>query len=252
MKTYLLVIIFFVGNLFFSQQKISGKIMSENDMVISSVMVVNISNDKKAYSDSAGNFTIEGSSNDELRFIKSGYERISKKIIDPEVGIKIILIRIPEEIEEVEIISLTGDLKKDSRRLTKIDKVAELQKSIGLPKAPEVQREAVPTWGSVFAMGIPNIFDLYKMVSGDARRMKALYKFEDTHRYIDWLVSRTDEDYFKELSIPKDNIKEFLGYAFLQNPRSVDFIKDENINGALFEIEKAAPEYVERLKNKTK
>lgn len=251
-KLFCLILVFFALAMMFSQQKITGKTMSENDMVMSNVLVVNISNDKKTYSDSAGNFIIDGSFNDELRFIKPGYERGSKKIIDPEAEIIISLIRIPEEIEEVEIISHTGDLKIDSRRLTKIDKADELQKSIGLPKAPEVQREAIPTWGSVFAMGIPNIFDLYKMVSGDARRKKALYKFEDAHRYMDWVISRTDEDYFTELSIPKDNIKEFLGYAFLQNPRCIDFVKQENISGALFEIEKTVPEYVKRLENKTK
>lgn len=252
MKTKLLVILFFTSNLIFAQQKISGKVMSENDMIISSVLVINISNDQKAYSDASGNFTVKGSANDELRFVKAGYERVSKRIVNPEMVLDITLIRIPEEIEEVEIISITGDLEIDSRRLTKVDKVAELQNSIGLPKAPEVQRETVPTWASVFAMGIPNIFDLYKMVSGDARRMKALYKFEDTHRYMDWVISRTDDDYFAELNIPKENIKEFLGFAFLQYPFSLDHIKDENINGALFEIEKAAPEFVQRLKNRNK
>jgi hypothetical protein len=69
---------------------------------------------------------------------------------------------------------------------------------------------------------------------------------------MNWVISRTDDDYFAELNIPKDNIKEFLGFAFLQYPISLDHIKDENITGALFEIEKAAPEYVKRLENRNK
>lgn len=251
MKTYLLIILFFAGNLFFAQ-KISGKVMSENDMVISSVLVVNISNDKKTFSDAIGNFSVEGSSNDELRFVKVGYERVSKKVTDPEADLKITLIRIPEEIEEVEIIDISGNIKSDSRRLAKVDRRNELQNSIGLPKAPVVQREIVPTWKTVFSRGIPNIFQLYKMLSGDARRMRSLYKFEDASRYMDWVIGRTDDDYFTELNIPKDNIKEFLGFAFLQYPISLDHIKDENINGVLFEIEKAAPEYVKRLENRNK
>lgn len=252
MKRQLLILLFFIGNLFFAQQKISGKVMSENDMVISSVLVVNISNDKKTYSDATGNFAVEGSSNDELRFVKIGYERVSKKVTDPEADLKITLIRIPEEIEEVEIINTSGDIKSDSRRLAKVDRRVELQNSIGLPKAPAVQREVVPTWKTVFSRGIPNIFQLYKMLSGDARRMRSLYKFEDASRYMNWVIIRTDDDYFAELNIPKDKIKEFLGFAFLQYPICLDHIKDENITGALFEIEKAAPEYVKRLENRNK
>ena len=76
---------------------------------------------------------------------------------------------------------------------------------MGLPKAPEVSREAIPTWGSVFAMIIPNIFDLYKMISGDARRMKSLYKYEDAQRDIEWIIDRTDDAYFEEQGIPKDH-----------------------------------------------
>ncbi len=76
-----------------------------------------------------------------IRFSKVGYERASKKISAYDSSLNIILIRIPEEIEEVEILNLTGDLNKDSKRLAKEDKVAKLQKDIGLPKPPEVARE---------------------------------------------------------------------------------------------------------------
>ena len=240
----------------FSQNKISGKILSENDMVISNVLVVNVSNDKKTYSDAAGNFVIEGFVDDEIRFSKAGYDRVSKKIFDYHSPLNVILIRIPEEIKEVEILNLTGDLNKDSRILAKEDKVAKLQKDIGLPRPPEVAREKAPELSDAFVIGFPmaaiNIDALYKVVSGDARRMKNLYKFEDLQRHLKWVTSRLDSEYFINLQIPENKIPEFLQFAFLENPRSLDFVKAKNINGVIFEIEKVIPTYIERMKSQTK
>ena len=246
-KVFLTILSVFSFGTLFSQQKITGKITSENEMIINSVLVVNISKDKKVNSDTEGNFTIEAVPGDEIRFLKKGYERNSHIVLDQNAFLKIILIRIPEEIEEVEIITITGDLEKDSKRLTKIDKAEELRKSIGLPKAPDVARERIPTWRSVFAIGIPNIFDLYKMLSGDARRMKSLYKYDDTQRYADFITTRTENEYFEELGIPKEDIRQFLEYSFIENPIVVDYIKNKNIVAALFEIEKTVPKFVERI-----
>jgi hypothetical protein len=240
----------------FSQQKISGRVLSENDMVIGNVLVVNISNDKKTYSDVSGNFAIEASVNDEIRFSKAGYERFSKTIFDYDSSLNIILIRIPEEIKEVEILNLTGDLNKDSKRLAKEDKVAKLQKDIGLPRPPEVAREKAPELSDAFVIGFPmaaiNIDALYKVISGDARRMKNLYRFEDLQRHLKWVLSRLDSDYFTNQGIAENQIREFLQFAFLENPRTLEFVKAKNINGAVFEIEKVIPKYIERVKSQTK
>lgn len=240
----------------FSQQKISGKTISENDMVITHVLVVNISNDKKTYSDAEGNFEIEASVNDEIRFSKAAYERTSKRVFDFNSQLNVVLIRIPEEIKEVEILNLTGDLNKDSKRLTREDKVATLQKNIGLPKPPEVAREKAPELSDAFVIGFPmaaiNVDALYKVISGDARRMKTMYKYEDLQRHMKWVVSRLDAEYFINLGIPENRIREFLEFAFLENPRSLEFVKAKNINGTIFEIERTIPKYTERLKKQTK
>jgi hypothetical protein len=261
MKSYFLKIFFFILVFFslavmFSQQKISGRILSENDMVISNVLVINVSNDKKTYSDATGNFTIEANLNDEIRFSKAGYERASKKIFDYNSPINVLLIRIPEEIKEVEILNLTGDLNKDSKRLAKEDKFAKLQKDIGLPRPPEIAREKAPELSDAFVIGFPmaaiNIDALYKVISGDARRMKNLYKFEDLQRHLKWVVSRLDSKYFSSLGISEEKINEFLQFAFLENPQSLDFVKSKNINGVVFEIEKVIPKYIERMRSQTK
>lgn len=255
-KIFFLILTLFVLNNLFSQQKISGKIISENDMFITNVFVVNISNYKKTYSDAAGNFEIEASLNDEIRFSKVGYERASKRIFNYNSPLNVVLIRIPEEIKEVEILNLTGDLNKDSKKLSKDDKVARLHKDIGLPRPPEVAREKAPELSDAFVIGFPaaaiNIDALYKVISGDARRMKTLYKYEDLQRHLKWVVSRLDAEYFVSLGIPEERIREFLEFAFLENPRSLDFVKSKNINGTIFEIEKAIPKFNERVKSQAK
>ena len=54
-----------------------------------------------------------------------------------------LFLRMIEEIEEVKVSSLklTGDLNKDSKSLTKIDKTAQVEKAVGIPGPPEKPRE---------------------------------------------------------------------------------------------------------------
>lgn len=131
-----------------------------------------------------------------------------------------------------------------------------MQKDIGLPKAPEVAREKAPELSDAFVVGFPmaaiNIDALYKVISGDARRMKNLYRFEDLQRHLKWVVSRLDTEYFTNQGISENQIREFLQFAFLENPRTLDFVKAKNINGTVFEIEKVIPKYIERVRSQTK
>ncbi len=254
-KIFLLILVVFSTCTFFSQQKISGRIFSENDMIVSSVLVVNISNDKKTYSDSAGNFEIEGSVNDEIRFSKIGYERASKRVFDYNSSLNVVLNKIPIEIEEVEILKLTGDLNKDSKRLAKEDKVAKLQKEIGLPKAPEKPREVPAEIEKVLiaaAFGNVDVQAVYDLISGKSRRQKRWYKYEDVQDDIAWLRKRTDDVFFVESEIPAERIPEFLEFSFLMKPDIRLAIKAKNLSRAMLGIEDVIPIYVGRLKkNKT-
>jgi hypothetical protein len=251
MRKNFTVIFFFLTIYSFGQQKITGKTLSENDMIVASVLVVNISNDQKVYSNSQGEFSIEGSEKDEIRFIKKGYERASKKVIDPKSPMNVVLVRIPEEIEEVEIISTTGDLSKDSKKLTKIDKKEQLQKAIGLPKSPEKPRETPAEVKQVLlaaAFGNLNIQSIYDLVSGKSRRQKRWYKYEDVQLDIAWIRKRIDDEYFIKEGIPAERISEFLEFSFMVKPEIRSFVKAQNINRVMFGLESVLPVYVDRLK----
>ncbi|MDQ8142059.1 carboxypeptidase regulatory-like domain-containing protein [Chryseobacterium sp. CFS15] len=235
----------------FGQQKITGKTLSENDMVVTWVLVVNISNDQKVYSNSSGEFSIEGSENDELRFIKKEYERTSRKVSNVKSAMNVVLVRIPEEIEEVEIISTTGDLSKDSKRLSKIDKKDQLQKAIGLPKPPEKPREVPAEVKKVLlgaAFGSLDVQGTYDLISGKARRQKRWYKYEDVQLDITWIRKRIDDEYFIKEGIPAERISEFLEFSFTIKPEIRKYVKANNISRVMFTLESVLPIYVDRLK----
>lgn len=256
MRKVLAIFFFFMTMYFFGQQKISGKTLSENDMIVTSVLVVNISNNQQVYSNSLGEFSIEGTEKDEIRFVKKGYERASRKVVDVEYPMNVVLIRIPEEIEEVEIISTTGDLAKDSKRLTKIDKKEQLQKDIGLPKPPEKPREVPAEVKKVLlaaAFGNVNVQAVYDLISGKSRRQKRWYKYEDIQDDILWIRKRIDDDDFVKDGIPVERISEFLEFSFIVKPQIRSYVKAKNISRVLFNLDEVIPVYVDRLKeNNTK
>lgn len=257
MRKILIVFFFCTAAYFFCQQKVSGITMSENDMVLTSVLVVNISNDKKVYSNSLGEFSIEASENDEIRFVKKGYERVSKKVYSVEIPMNAVLVRIPEEIEEVEIVSATGDLSKDSKRLSKIDKKDELQKAIGLPKPKtgNKPREVPAEVKNVLlaaALGNLNIQGTYDLISGKARRQKRRYKYEDLQSDILWIRKRMDNDYFEKEGIPAERISEFLEFSFTVKPEIRTYVRAKNISRVIFNLEEILPVFVDRLKENSK
>lgn len=248
MKKIFAVFFFCIVTHFFCQQKVSGRTMSDNDMVLAAVLVVNMTTDKKVYSNSSGEFSIEASENDEIRFVKKGYERVSKKVYSTEVPINAVLERIPEEIEEVEIVSANG---------SKIDKKDQLQKAIGLPKPKtgEKPREVPAELKNVLlaaALGSLDVQGTYDLISGKARRQKRQYKYEDLQSDILWIRKRiADEDFVKE-GIPPERISEFLEFSFIVKPNVRKYARAKNISGVMFNLEEVIPVYVERLKENNK
>ena len=154
----------------FSQQ-ISGIITDEDQNPLAAVLVFNMKTEQKSYTNINGEFIIAANLNDELRFIRNGFERNSKIVSQQDFNsaLNMIIIRTIQEIEEVKVpaVRLTGDLDKDSKNLTKFDKVVQLQREVGVPGLPEKPRETPPpTIEQVGTLGYLwsniNIFTLYK------------------------------------------------------------------------------------------
>lgn len=255
-KTLLLFLLIFVNH-FQAQEYIFGNITSEQNIELSGVLVVNLNTDQITYSDKSGNFMISAKSNDNLRFVRQKFDRVAYTIKpnDFKNFLKITLIKSAVEIQEVEIkTKLTGDLRKDSNALTKRNRKQELQDEIGLPTAPEKPREkpAEITKDILLPVltGNLNLQAIYDVASGKAKKQKRLYNYEDLQENIGWVRKKIEDDYFINLGIPKDEINSFIGYAFAQNTHTLKYVKAENINGFLIQIENLINPYLDRLKTK--
>lgn len=252
MRIKLLIFIVFPFLNVFSQKIVEGAVTDEDGVALPAVMIMNISSQKKTYTASDGTFSIEAAPEDELRFIRAGYERSSiqaKYLTDKISNIK--LIRIAEPIEEVEIANLTGDIKKDSRAVAKTDKGKIVEDAVGLPQPVGKMRETPADIKQVLVpmlFGNLNIQGLYDLVSGDARRMKRQYRYDDLQEDILWIRDRVEDDYFIKEGIPKERISEFIEFSFSDKPQTRTFVRAKNLTGALSRMEESLPVFVKRLK----
>lgn len=253
MRRPLALVLLFLFNLLLSQQMVTGIITDENDIRLNSVTVINMSTDQKVICNSSGEFSIAASMNDELRFVKAGYERASKRVLTDGINSRLIitLTQLPQEIEEVQIVKLSGDLSKDSRKVAKVDLGAQVQAAVGLPqpigkmreKPAEVKKVLLP-----MLLGSLNIQGLYDLVSGKARKQKRQYQYEDLQEHIAWIRDRVDDDYFVKMGIPVERISEFIEFSFLVKPLIRTYVKARNLSAVLLRIEEVIPLYTERLK----
>lgn len=254
MDRLLLLLLLSFSSLLFSQQ-VSGIVIDEDQNPIPAVLVFNMKTEQKSYTNIKGEFNINASSNDELRFLRAGFDR-SSKIVGPGdfIGnLSMTIVRSVQEIEEVEIpaVRLTGDLNQDSRNLTKSDKVAQLQREIGVPGPPEKPRETPPPTveqiGLIsYALSNINVFTLYKNISGDARRMRQLYKYEDLQDNVIWIRGNVNDDYFTKMEIPAEKIPEFLQFSIGLKPEISKYIKAGNLSKVLWVLEDTLPHYLRR------
>lgn len=259
MNRFFTLFIFIIFSKIYSQEYISGQVVSEQSTVVSSVLVINMRTDEKTYTNTEGNFTISAKTGDEIRFVKEKFDRSSLHVSssDFQKFLKILIVKTPIEIKEVEIRPrLTGDLSKDSKSFNKRNKKQELQDEIGLPAPPEKPREkpAEVTKDILLPVitGNLNLQAIYDVASGKAKKQKRLYKYEDQEELVAWVRKKIDDEYFINLGIPKEEIDNFINFSFAQNPHAMSYAKAENVSGFLIQIEKPAVQYSERLKNKEK
>ena len=252
-KIYVLLCLMFCFSNLFSQN-VSGVVTNEDDNPIPAVLVINIITNQKTTTNLKGEFTIDASVNNELRFVRKGFERNAKVILQHDFleNLQISLIRTAEEIEEVKVspVQLTGDLNTDSRNLTKIDRAAQVEQAVGIPGPPEKPREKPAEFKKDVLYSLLSLSvkpqAIYDLISGDARRMKSEYRYEDLQENISWIRQRIDDDYFVKMGIPQGKISEFLQFSIGLKPEINQFIKAKNLSKILFILEDTLPVYLHK------
>ncbi|WP_228393931.1 carboxypeptidase-like regulatory domain-containing protein [Chryseobacterium artocarpi] len=253
-KLFPFLIVLF-SNLLLSQQTVTGKIIDDSGESLSAVTIVNISSDKKIYSNSEGMFSIEANPGDELRFVKEDFRRVSKRVLtdgsNPQLLIT--LYQIPKDVGEVKIVKkLTGDLEQDSRIVAKVDKGEQVRQAVGLPQPVGKMREKPAEVKSVLLpilLGNLNVQGVYDLVSGKARKQKRQYRYDDLQEHIAWVRNRISNDYFIQAGIPADKISEFIEFSFLIKPQVRTYVKARNLSGVMLRMEETVPLFLERLKS---
>ncbi|MPS73501.1 MAG: hypothetical protein E2590_10190 [Chryseobacterium sp.] len=243
MKRLLQIIFLLLAGFIFSQN-ISGNVMSEDDVMISKVLIVNMTTNQRTYSDAYGKFVIGGNIGDEIRFAKEGY-RLAKTIITSNNFQVVQLEKIPQEIEEVSMIN---------KRIAESQE-EKLRKDIGLPKGPEKPREKPADAVDDIVkplIGIPpmlNFQAIYDVVSGKSRRLRRLYKYEDLQEGLAWVKNNVDWEYFRDAGIEPKNMNDFLMFA-LQDEKVLMYMKAKNIGGLTVSLDNNIGAYLERISKK--
>ena len=242
----------------FSQQTITGRITDESGESLSAVTVVNMASDKKTSSDSQGMFSIEASPNDELRFVKEDFTRVSRRVLINGINSQLLitLYQIPKDVGEVKIVKkLSGDLDQDSRIVAKADKGEQVRNAVGLPQPVGKMREKpaeVKTVLLPILLGNLNVQGLYDLISGKAKKQKRQYRYDDQQEHIAWIRNRVEDEYFIKAGIPADRISEFIQFSFVAKPQVRTYVKARNLSGVLLRLEETIPLFLERLQDSSK
>jgi len=202
-------LLFILSFLFFikisAQNYIFGKITTEDNLEMSDVTVINIRTDERVSTNKDGHFMISGRQGDNLRFLKSGYERVNKSIKkeDLESPVNIKMVRAATLIEEVEIKkSLTGDLKADSKTLNPPKKVEKLRADIGQYISQKSDPRILAARPGEFVQPKGQGFSIGKIKN----------KWDDVD-LMKYLAMALGEQYFTDLKIAQPQIQHFISYV---------------------------------------
>lgn len=200
---------FVLASLFFincnAQNYIFGKVTSEDKNEMPEVTVINIRTDERVLTNRDGHFMISGRAGDELRFVKSGYERTNSKINQENITspVNVTMIRAAELIAEVEIKkNITGDIKIDAKNLNPPRKVEKLKNDL----AKYMSQKSAP--GVLAAR--PGEF-VQPVTKGIYSFGKVKNKWDDVD-LMNYLQNSLGDTFFEELQIPKPQIQHFILY----------------------------------------
>lgn len=188
-------------------QTVFGIIVDEDNNPLPATLVFNAKTQEKVNTNLNGEFTIEAAQNEELRFIRQGFERRSKTIMQSDFATRltVILTRNTEEIEEVKIARQpTGNLKTDARNYGDTKAVATLKaetsKYLHAKSSPEILApkpgEFVQPVGPGFSVG-------------------TVKNHWDDIDFMQFLTKELGEEFFvSELKLNVTEIQPFIFYIF--------------------------------------
>ena len=249
MKKLFLVLIILASNIVTAQSLFSGKVETEEGLSIANVLVINLKTNEKVNTDENGKFIISAKLQDEIRFVKKGYDRVSYivKSADFQEEKYFRLQKSTVTIEEVIIsrLKLTGNLVKDSKSLDKEDVNAKIQKSLG---TETIEKQVRSISGSA---GIS--FNMASLLAGKKKKeqKQRLEKYEQFQNNATWINERVDSEYFVSKGIPEVKVAEFIQFSLTQKPEVAGYIKTNNFPKIMTALDQLIPVYLKKIEKKT-
>ncbi|NMR35970.1 hypothetical protein HIO71_17465 [Chryseobacterium aquaticum] len=200
----------FILSLFFfismnAQEFIFGKVTSEDNIEMLDVTVINIRTDERVTTNRDGHFMISGRQGDNLRFIKSGYDRLNTIVTKENVvsPMNITLVRSAQLIDEVEIKkALTGDLKVDTKTLNPPRKVEKLKSDLAVYIKQKSDPRILAARPGEFVQPKGQGFSIGKVKN----------KWDDVD-FMNYLVTVLGYQYFNDLKIENSQVQHFIYYV---------------------------------------
>ncbi|MCW3162000.1 hypothetical protein [Chryseobacterium oryctis] len=260
MKIKLLFILFTLAFININAQKISGKIIDDNGLALSTVVVKNITNNKTVFSDSFGNFSVEANENDEIRFVKEGFYRTDRKVSGENITslMNVLLLRAETLIPEVKIAyKPTGNLERDSKHYGDSKKLASLKSGLNdymrSPlKEPLPKNEVSKAFtGHDFKVGQADLIGVFNLAKGLVKKAtepkitKPTYK--ETQDFIN-RVKSLDLSFAKKYGMTEEQIDSFLLYAEETRELSKKYRKTFNVAEIKAELSIAFSKYIQTNK----
>lgn len=253
---YLIVLLFSVGLWSFAdaQEKlINGRIIIdiENESA-DGIYITNSRTGITAVTDLTGSFTLHAQEGDELLIRSYVYESrkfiLGKNVFNSK-PVTIHLNLQPIILDEAVLTQkLTGYLDIDAKYDPSKDKIAKLYKDLGFdPDAGKVRDStAMMPWNQYEPFKL-NVEGIYGAITGDNRRKRNLYEFEDKEERIQNIKDYFGESYFvDDLNIPKEKIREFVFFSFETTNIPEHYVKG-NYLSIMLELGKSAKTYLNRL-----
>lgn len=188
-----------------AQEFIFGKVNSEDNIEMLDVTVINIRTDERVTTNRDGHFMISGRQGDNLRFIKSGYDRLNtivnkENVVSP---MNITLVRSAQLIDEVEIKkALTGDLKVDTKTLNQPRKVEKLKSDLAVYIKQKSDPRILAARPGEFVQPKGQGFSIGKVKN----------KWDDVD-FMNYLVTALGYQYFNDLKIENSQVQHFIYYV---------------------------------------
>lgn len=238
---------------------LEGKIVADslND---SKINIINISTGIGTTNTISGNFSIKVSAKDTLVFSSVQFERksviISSEIIKNRY-LQVLLKPVINQLEEVDVSKLSGNLSIDSKAIPIFDKYAlNAPMSTRTPLSKEEKLLYTATtgsggqklhWYSILALNVP-VDPILNSINGRTAKLKKRVKVSKEKQLLEVELNIRKHFFITILSIDKDKLALFQEYCNT-NPRYLELLKTNKELELVTFYKKQSVQFLKLLKN---